>query len=106
MESVSRVAIRCSEQFSNLKALEGSEALQDDIAKASIDESHGRFRVWCGNLGACKTDRSSLEFRLREAARTKALVLSLLSDLENLLSKGRFRFHILVHTRDLPLVVT
>ena len=89
MELISKAASRCVEQFGTLDSLEQAGILRHDETKCLLRDSQGRYKVWCGNLAALKTDRSSLEYRLREASRTKALVLKLLADLEKLLSKGK-----------------
>ena len=89
MDSISSIANRCLEEFQNLNAFEDSPEMvrySKPIA-TSIQDSQGRFKVWSGNLGALKNDRSSLDYRLREAPRTKDLVLKLLADLEKLLSR-------------------
>ena len=89
METISLYCSKSIGRFRNLTALEGPQrpGQYDKAVAASIRDSQGRFKVWCGNLGASKTDRSSLDYRLREAPRTKALVLKLLQDLRKLLEK-------------------
>ncbi|KAF1957486.1 hypothetical protein CC80DRAFT_443757 [Byssothecium circinans] len=52
------------------------EALQDEI---------GRFRVWCGNIGALQKGHSSLDYRLRDSPLLSSNTLKLLAELkENL----------------------
>ncbi|PVI03472.1 hypothetical protein DM02DRAFT_652592 [Periconia macrospinosa] len=50
------------------------DALQDEI---------GRFRVWCGNIGALQKGHSSLDYRLRDSPLLSSNVLKLLQELEN-----------------------
>ena len=57
--------------------------------RPSLIDSRGRFKVWCGNLGAHKIDRSSLDHRLHDAQRTKASVLELIQELDGQLSNGQ-----------------
>ncbi|KAF2638985.1 hypothetical protein P280DRAFT_528457 [Massarina eburnea CBS 473.64] len=49
------------------------EALQDEI---------GRFRVWCGNIGALQKGHSSLDYRLRDSPLLSSNVLKLLAELQ------------------------
>ena len=42
----------------------------------------GRFRVWSENIGAHRRGRVSLDYRLRNAARLRQTVVTLLSDLK------------------------
>jgi hypothetical protein len=62
---------------------------------ASIDlnsafaEELGRFRIWSGNIGAHKTGRSSLDYRLRENLNLERMVIKLLDDLKRTLEDGK-----------------
>ena len=49
--------------------------------KASIGEQLGRYQVWSGNVGAHKTGRGSLDFRLGENSSLENMVLKLVGDL-------------------------
>ncbi|KAF4971404.1 hypothetical protein FZEAL_9855 [Fusarium zealandicum] len=50
-----------------------------------IHEEEGRFNVWSGNIGAHKSGRRSLQYRLRDASHLQKQVLALLKDLSELL---------------------
>ena len=63
----------------------------------AIRHECGRFRVWAQNVGAHRSDRLSLDYRLREATRMKHLVIELLKDLITALQDG-----LLLHRRRLP----
>ncbi|KAL8791920.1 MAG: hypothetical protein Q9195_005496 [Heterodermia aff. obscurata] len=77
----------CSTLFHQLlSAIQGS--LSDPLDSYQITESWvqdelGRFRVWLGNVGAHRSGRISLDYRLREAASMRDSVLELLDDLRN-----------------------
>ncbi|EXF80586.1 hypothetical protein CFIO01_04293 [Colletotrichum fioriniae PJ7] len=46
-----------------------------------LEDEQARFKVWAGNVGAHKTSRSSLEYRLRDASELRLFVGKLLSSL-------------------------
>lgn len=46
----------------------------------------GRFKIWCGNLGAVQTGTSSLDFRLRDSTVMRTNVLKLLDRLQRTLT--------------------
>ncbi|KAK4182850.1 hypothetical protein QBC35DRAFT_478707 [Podospora australis] len=47
-----------------------------------------RFKVWAGNIGAHRSGRSSLDYRLRDASNIRAQVINLLEDLAESLNDG------------------
>jgi hypothetical protein len=51
----------------------------------TLQDEETRFKVWCGNIGAHKAGRSSLEYRLRDASHVQKQVLKLLGDLGSLI---------------------
>ena len=55
-----------------------------------VSDELGRLRIWCANIGAHRTGRSSLDFRLRDASNIKRRVLSLLDDLNESLNEGNY----------------
>ena len=80
---------QCIKRFEDLQVTVPVEGTSGSATiAASFKESDGRFRVWCGNIGAHKTDRSSLDYRLRNSSRTKASVVQFLAELEALLLEG------------------
>ncbi len=53
--------------------------------RAALEDEMGRFRVWCGNLGALQKGHSSLEYRLRDSPLLSSNTLKFLEELgENL----------------------
>ena len=60
-----------------------------------LADQRGRFRVWAGNVGAHRTDKASLQHRLREAPHFRSLVHGLLQKLNKLITEGVSMFIIL-----------
>ena len=88
---------KCSALFHELadtvqNALPDS-ANRDQITEAFVQDELGRFRVWLGNVGAHRSGRVSLDYRLREATSLRDSVLELLKDLGDNLQEGRFASH-------------
>ncbi|PGH08788.1 hypothetical protein AJ79_05887 [Helicocarpus griseus UAMH5409] len=50
-------------------------------------DEYGRLRVWTGNIGAHKSGRSSLEYRLRDASHVREQVVALLENLRECLGE-------------------
>ena len=63
---------------------------RSDISCADVLDELGRFKVWAGNIGALQPTEmtSSLEYRLRETARTRQYVLDCLEDLQGSLQES------------------
>ncbi|KAL9618857.1 MAG: hypothetical protein Q9160_006447 [Pyrenula sp. 1 TL-2023] len=82
----------CLQTFNSLTSALSNEATnieelhhQHQILLENVPDEFGRFRIWCGNIGAHKNGRSSLDYRLRNASHVKHRVLSLLDDLIDVL---------------------
>ncbi|KAK3314877.1 hypothetical protein B0H66DRAFT_482065 [Apodospora peruviana] len=56
-----------------------------DMTVPRVKDELARFKVWAGNIGAARTGRSSLEYRLRDSSNIRKQVLKLLEDLVELL---------------------
>jgi hypothetical protein len=83
--SISTSVTGCLQLFQQLLSLEDSATDQSQRSIfTSLTEEKTRFKIWSGNIGAHKTGRSSLEFRLRDASHIKKQVLRLLEDLSTL----------------------
>ncbi|KAL8397164.1 hypothetical protein RB594_004033 [Gaeumannomyces avenae] len=54
-----------------------------------IKDEQSKFKVWADDIGAQKTDTSSLDHRLRNASRMKNLEVELLEELVELLDEAR-----------------
>ena len=57
------------------------------LTPKSLQDELGRFRLWCGNIGAHRHGRSSLDHRLREASHVKIRVVELLQRIQSLLGE-------------------
>ncbi|KAK1775129.1 hypothetical protein QBC45DRAFT_480854, partial [Copromyces sp. CBS 386.78] len=65
----------------------GGDDIPEDL-RPSIKNELGRFRVWVANLGAHRTGKSSLDYRLRDASNIRTQVINLLNDLFECLQDG------------------
>jgi hypothetical protein len=81
---------QCLNAFTLLRsALEKPGRLySNSISAPAIDDEIGRFRGWASNLGALKTDRSSLDYRLSDIAFLFDHVTTLLDDLQTSILEG------------------
>jgi len=57
----------------------GEQEHRELMPPEKIENEHGRFKIWSGNLGALQTGRSSLDFRLRESTVMQTNVKKLLT---------------------------
>ncbi|KAH6651178.1 hypothetical protein F5144DRAFT_78951 [Chaetomium tenue] len=57
-----------------------------------VENEGGRFRVWCGNLGALQQSFASLDYRLRESPVILSSVGGLLQQLRSNLTENQTRF--------------
>lgn len=84
----------CLYLFGSLLSLEALSSTTYDETKQqeflrTVQEEEARFKVWVGNIGAHKTGRSSLEYRLRDASHIQKQVLELITDLTGLVEDAR-----------------
>jgi len=81
----------CLNVFSKLcSGLQDSDRANSyQIRLSDVKDELGRFRIWSGNIGAHRTGRSSLSYRLRDASHLKVRVIGLLTDLEEALRDGK-----------------
>jgi hypothetical protein len=56
-----------------------------ELVSEAVDNELGRFRLWCGNIGAHRHGKSSLDHRLREASHIKSRVIELLQRIQILI---------------------
>ena len=84
------LARRCLKAFKRLRfTLEQPDALYSElISLPAVDDENGRFRGWASNIGVLKTDRSSLDFRLRDVTFLSDNVITLLDSLQASLLEG------------------
>jgi hypothetical protein len=62
---------------------------RQNMPPKQLENEHGRFKVWAGNLGALQIGRSSLDFRLRESTVMQSNVLKLLHQLHSVLNESK-----------------
>lgn len=75
-----RECIRHFEQVS--KSLEKAEPhIKQKIPRGRIDDEFGRFKIWCGNVGAHRNGKGSLDYKLREASNIRGQVIKLLKSM-------------------------
>lgn len=63
---------------------------QYGLSGSEVRDSLGRFRIWAGNIGALQkfASKSSLDYRIREAPKIGAQIISILDDLAESLEDG------------------
>src|SRR5271155_3095813 len=90
--SIDYLGILCLTNFARVYALlEGPcSPFSMLISPADVRDEIGRFKIWAANIGALqpKEIKTSLEYRLREAPRTRQYVSEFLQDLHQSLSQG------------------
>lgn len=59
------------------------------MPRESVENEGGRFRVWCGNLGALQQSFASLDYRLRESPVILSSVGGLLQQLRSNLAESK-----------------
>ncbi|KAJ5771876.1 hypothetical protein N7520_002405 [Penicillium odoratum] len=85
MAAISELFQRCQAQFnSTVKFHALSNCLE--VPLQEWRDELGRFRVWAANIGAHQTHLSSLEYRLRDASHIKIQVVTLLNQIQELLT--------------------
>lgn len=85
-ENIAKRVTRCLSSFKLLVLREQEPGWSEArVQLSSVQDELSRFKVWAGNIGAHRTGRSSLEYRLRDASHIRAQVLRLLDDLDELL---------------------
>ena len=85
------LAERCLWSFAQLGAeLHGRPT--EFMSPKEIQDLHGRFRIWCGNLGALQQSFASLDYRLREAPVMFTNICKLLQQLQSNLVESMVSF--------------
>lgn len=80
--AVAKGASVCLKAFIQLSAsiANGELAERHSAISPRIIDEFGRFKVWSSNIGAHRSGRSSLDYRLRDASHIQKRVLELLED--------------------------
>lgn len=76
----------CLRGFRAIEADSQSSEAPNLPAAFTIENELGRFKLWCGNIGAHQRGKSSLDHKLREASHIRIRVIELLQRLRNTLS--------------------
>jgi hypothetical protein len=94
MPTISEVSAECLREFARLSVALGTcdDEHRQSMSPDQLQNEHGRFKVWIGNLGALQVGRSSLDFRLRESIVMQTNVLKLLHQLQDVLNKSKSIF--------------
>jgi hypothetical protein len=94
--SINVIGKHCLECFGGIYVIlsEPGCPWRNVISPSHWQDELGRFKVWAGNIGALqpKEMESSLEYRLRDASRTRKHVLDFLQDLYESLKEGNLNF--------------
>jgi hypothetical protein len=69
----------------------GHDDSQFTLVQTVISDQLSRFKLWAGNIGAHRTGRSSLDYRLRDSSHLHTQVMRLLDDLSTSLNEGLIR---------------
>ncbi|KAF2502331.1 hypothetical protein BU16DRAFT_612008 [Lophium mytilinum] len=84
-------ASACVVLFNRLKTLLSEDAPHEKAALISaLDDQHGRFNIWAGNIGVFAAGHASLDHRLREEHQPKLLVKGLLDGLQDHLQRATY----------------
>ena len=100
MDSIFVATAACLESFPQLAvALQDPERCRT-MPREKLERESDRFKIWCGNVGALQTGRSSLDFRLRDSTVVRTNVLKLLGRLQRILtmSESILTWRILIST--------
>src|SRR5690242_15818274 len=60
---------------------------QVELSQRSVENDVGRFKIWCGNLGALQTGGSSLDVRLRDSPVVRGTVVTFLTQMNESLEQ-------------------
>ncbi|KAG8624335.1 hypothetical protein KVT40_007402 [Elsinoe batatas] len=90
LRSIASVCMECGTAFARIMVLQQSGELAKETYAPfeKLEWEQGRFKVWCGNLGALQAGPGSLDARLVDAPATKTAILKNLADLRKALRSG------------------
>jgi hypothetical protein len=91
--SIAGSAQACLVDFQTLRIIlnstDGRSRSEHADLSGRLQDESDRFRLWCGNIGAHRRGRISLDHRLREASHIKEWVVELLSQISSLIDDIR-----------------
>ncbi|CAG8929383.1 unnamed protein product [Penicillium salamii] len=82
LSSISSIIQVCLKQLGHIIASHELEKYQSEVLPDLWSDELGRLRVWTANIGAHRTDQSSLDYRLRDASHLKDQTLRALGRLQ------------------------
>ena len=92
--TASQIAVRCIECSQLFRLIcshqNNIDLYSEQISLPAVQNEFVRLRVWAGNVGAHRSGRVSLDYRLREAGQMRRNVTNLLDDLKNNLQEGEY----------------
>lgn len=92
--SISKKVVSCMPAFKLLLAVaEASEQQNHSLGQISsewVKDKFDRFKLWSQNIGAHRTGRSSLDYRLRDASNLRKQAIDLVGDLAQTLEDGKY----------------
>ena len=88
-------AVSAYKAFSELLICLDSHNQTGKLREQEFKREFDRFTMWTSNIGAHKRGQSSLDFRLRDAAHIRDAVLSMLGDLQELITDSTSTWNIL-----------
>ena len=88
--AVAKRVAQCLQFFTDMSQTvrDSSRAAPAASFDANINAEFDRFKIWSGNVGAHRTDNSSLDYRLREAMTLRDRVTELLDELLEAITEG------------------
>jgi hypothetical protein len=90
--SLDVLGVRCKTSFHKIYALlvEPGCSYGRVLSPVDVKDELGRFKIWAENIGAFQPIemKSSLEYRLRDASRTRQQALNFIQDLDESLNEG------------------
>ena len=90
--SISKEANDCSQAFLDLKASLKDAASESRLKfSVGLDDESERFDIWSNNLGAHRSDRNSLDHKLRDASHLQIRVVGFLQNIKRALREGELR---------------
>ena len=92
MATLAEAAKLCLDSFTTLLShvndLPTDHSFRRQIPFDGLYDQRGRFRIWCGNLGALQKGHGSLDYRLRESLIMQDAVSDMIKRLYNELREG------------------
>lgn len=94
-DSISQRVRLCVPAFQSLLAAVAKEPGQQNhslgqISSEWVKDNFDRFKLWSQNIGAHRTGKSSLDYRLRDASNLRKQAVDLVGELTHALEDGKY----------------